>query len=56
MKMKNISLPEKLKTKFLRIQWHLWRGNVDSALLRLSQLSKDAANDKEFDKIKCFVF
>ena len=54
MKMKNISLPEKLKTKFLRIQWHLWRGNVDSALLRLSQLSKDAANDKEFDKINKF--
>ena len=33
---------------------HLWRGNVDSALLRLSQLSKDAANDKEFDKINKF--
>jgi len=54
MKMKNISLPEKLKTKFLRIQWHLWRGNVDRALLRLSQLLKDAANDKEFDKINKF--
>ena len=38
MKMKNIALPETLKTKFLRIKWHLWCGNADSALLRLSQL------------------
>ena len=33
MKMENVSLPEQLRTKFLRIKWHLWRGNADSALL-----------------------
>ena len=54
MKMKNISLPEQLKTKFLRIKWHLWRGNADSALLRLSQLAKEANTDTIGDKINKF--
>ena len=54
MKMKNIALPETIKTKFLRIKWHLWRGNTDSALLRLSQLEAQATTDIAIDKIKKF--
>jgi len=38
MKLHNISLPEKLKTKLIRVKWHLWRGNVDNALIRISEL------------------
>ncbi len=55
MKMNNIALPESLKSKFLRIKWHLWRGNVESALLRLSQLGKEATTDKAIDKINKFI-
>ena len=55
MKMKNIALPEALKPKFLRVKWHLWRGNVERALLRLSQLAKEATTDKALDKINQFI-
>lgn len=54
MKMSNIALPEKLKTKFLRIKWHLWRGNVDNALTRLTQLAEEAPAEKTIDKINAF--
>ena len=37
-KMQNITLPMEIKNKFLRIKWHLWRGNTDAAILRLEQL------------------
>ena len=55
MKMKNIALPEQFKIKFLRIKWHLWRGNVERALLRLSQLAKEVTADKAIDKINKFT-
>ena len=35
MKMQNISLPKSLKNKFMRVKWHLWRGNAAHALKRL---------------------
>ena len=54
MKMENISLPEELKSKFMRIKWHLWRGNYDRALVRLSELSLVTNNKKEKDKIDKF--
>jgi len=54
MKMKNIALPEKLKAKFLRIKWHLWRGNIDMALVRLTQLSEQASSENSIDKINKF--
>ena len=38
MKMQNIALPKAIKNKFLRIKWHLWRGNTDAAIIRLAQL------------------
>ena len=55
MKMENISLPEELKSKFMRIKWHLWRGNYDRALVRLSELSLVTNNKKEKDKIDKFL-
>ena len=38
MKIQNIALPEDLKPKLVRIQWHLWRGKTDNALKRLDSL------------------
>ena len=54
MKLQNISLPKKRKEKLLRIKWHLWRGNVDNALVRLDQLIEQAGSKKEIDKITKF--
>jgi hypothetical protein len=54
MKMQNIALPEKLKAKFIRIKWHLWRGGVDNALTRLRQLAEEAKTDKSIAKINKF--
>lgn len=55
MKMKNIALPEKLKSKFMRIKWHLWRGNTDSALLRIEQLKETVTAKKSLDKLTKFA-
>jgi hypothetical protein len=38
MKIQNIALPENLKSKLIRIKWHLWRGKTDNALNRLEEL------------------
>ena len=54
MKMQNISLPVPLKNKFLRVKWHLWRGNVDHALKRLSELAQEAKTEQCIDKINKF--
>ena len=45
MKIENISLPELLKKKLIKIKWHLWRGNVERALFRLEQLIRHSAPD-----------
>jgi len=52
MKIENISLPEVLKAKLSRIKWHLWRGSVDRALIRLEQLMKLARDEKHIERIK----
>ena len=54
MKMQNIALPESLKDKFLKIKWHLWRGNVDAAITRLDQLVLLANDTKAKNKIDTF--
>ena len=54
MKMQNIALPEPLKDKFLKIKWHLWRGNVDSATTRLEQLISLASDTKTKNKLDTF--
>lgn len=50
MKIKNISLPEKLKGKLEKVKWHLWRGNCGSALQRLTELM-ELCPDKFFNKL-----
>ena len=54
MKIENISLPNKLKQKLIRIKWHLWRGNVENALTRLEQLIESAQDQKHCTRIKKF--
>ncbi len=51
MKFENLSLPKVLKQKVIRIKWHLWRGQSDRALLRLSQLKAFFTSQKEKHKI-----
>jgi len=51
MKIQNISLPESIKPKLLRIKWHLWRGNCDRAIQRLTELM-DLEIGKSIEKIK----
>ncbi|WPX97446.1 Transposase domain protein (plasmid) [Candidatus Bandiella woodruffii] len=41
MKIQNISLPEKYKDKLIKIKWHLWHGNADKALSKLSNLIEE---------------
>lgn len=55
MKMENISLPEKLKAKFKRVKWHLWRGRADRALLRLEQLKSITTNSTAIKRIVQFM-
>ena len=54
MKMQNIALPKKLKAKFIRIKWHLWRGRIDNALTRLTQLAEETKDDISIAKINKF--
>ena len=55
MKIQNISLPPKLKDKLTRIKWHLWRGKVENAIIRLDQLIELASNEKDIRKITKFT-
>jgi hypothetical protein len=46
MKIQNISLlDEQTKLKLTKIKWHLWRGRVDNALIRLSSLIQVVPQD-----------
>jgi ribosomal protein S27E len=54
MKMENIALPSTLKSKFMRVKWHLWRGNTGNALTRLNQLMGLSTNKKAKEKLKAF--
>jgi len=55
MKMKNISLEESIKSKFMRIKWHLWRGNSSAAILRLNQLIETTINENCRTKLYKFL-
>jgi len=55
MKMKNIALPKEIKPKFLRVKWHLWRGNVPLALKRLNELVDSISEPKAKEKIEKFI-
>ncbi|WP_028865237.1 UPF0236 family transposase-like protein [Psychromonas aquimarina] len=54
MKMQNIALPEKEKSKFIRIKWHLWRGNTEATITRLQQLMATVKSKKSVGKIEKF--
>ena len=54
MKMQNIALPKKVKNKFLRVKWHLWRGNTESAIIRIEQLIDSVNVLKVKNKLKQF--
>jgi hypothetical protein len=58
MKFKNIKVPEEHKKKIEKAKWHLWRGRVDRALLRLSQVIesiKDIKALNKLDKLKTYI-
>ena len=39
----------------MHVKWHLWRGKVDTALIRLEQLIELAKSNKDIEKIKKFT-
>lgn len=51
MKIQNIALPENLKSKLIRIKWHLWRGNVERAVHRLDELMP-LCSGKSIERLK----
>jgi len=51
MKIQNISLPESIKPKLMRIKWHLWRGNSERAMQRIVELIP-LCPEKSADKLK----
>jgi len=52
MKFKNIAIPEPFKEDLERVKWHLWRGRVETALLRLSQIIEVMKHSKPLHKLK----
>jgi hypothetical protein len=57
MKIQNISLPESIKPKLIRIKWHLWRGNYNRALKRLTELIELCAENStdNLKKLKSYI-
>jgi len=51
MRFKNIVVPETQKNKFEKAKWHLWHGNVDYSLLRLSQVKESIKDEKQIKKL-----
>ena len=51
MKFKNIKVPESQKKDFEKAKWHLWRGRVDRALLRLSPIIESIKASKQLKKL-----
>ncbi|MGV8949408.1 MAG: UPF0236 family transposase-like protein [Candidatus Paracaedibacter sp.] len=56
MKFKNIAVPELQKKDFEKAKWHLWRGRVDRALLRLSEVIEFAKDSKQLKKVNQLKF
>ncbi len=53
-KIENISLPESDKEKLILIKWHLWRGNVERAQIRLTQLIEKVESSYK-DRLQKFL-
>jgi hypothetical protein len=56
MKFKNIAVPELQKENLEKAKWHLWRGRVDRALLRLSQVIESIKDSKQLKKLNQLKF
>ena len=52
MKFENIALPKELKEELMKVKWYLWRGEVDDALLRFTEILSRTNEEKHHDKIK----
>ena len=57
MKIQNIALPDDLKSKLVRIKWHLWRGKTENALKRLVALIDDCPKTykQRLEKLKSYI-
>ena len=57
MKIQNIPLPEAIKPKLVRIKWHLWRGNSDRAIQRLTSLITACSGvaSERLSKLKTYI-
>ena len=57
MKIQNIGLQEELKSKLIRIKWHLWRGKTHNALTRLDELISlsPSTHKSRLEKIKTYI-
>ena len=57
MKIQNIALPALLKPKLIRIKWHLWRGNTERAIQRLTTLITSCASvsAERLKKLKLYI-
>ncbi len=56
MKFKNIEVPELQKKIFEKAKWHLWRGRVDRAFLRLTQVIESIKDSKQLKKLNQLKF
>lgn len=57
MKIQNITLPEAIKPKLIRIKWHLWRGHSERAIQRLTALmaSCSGVSADRLKKLKTYI-
>jgi hypothetical protein len=57
MKIQNIALPEKFKSKLTRIKWHLWRGKTGNAIIRLNSLIESIPKNYQdrLDKLRTYI-
>lgn len=57
MKIQNIALQAELKSKLIRIKWHLWRGKTDNALTRLDELIalSPSTHKLRLEKLKTYI-
>ncbi|MEN8904334.1 MAG: UPF0236 family protein [Clostridiales bacterium] len=58
MKFENISLPKKFKENLMHIKWHLWRGDVNQAMVQFEEileLTKDEDHNIKIKKLYRYI-
>lgn len=55
MKIQNIALPEEEKDKLMKVKWHLWRGDCDTALVRLRDLITTSTDKAKLKKLATYI-